>query len=336
MALIEYEPWTPQGGTPNDEHADIIATATSICRGLRAAGYDITLRQLYYRFVATGKIPNTQQDYKRLGSILNRARMAGLFDWNYLIDRTRNLATMPHWGDPSDIIEASAQSFAVDKWSDQPRRVEIWVEKEALAGVIGRVAERWDCSWFACRGYVSQSEQWGAGRRFRRYLRAGQAVTVLHLGDHDPSGMDMTRDIEDRIKRFVTVDWAGYPVDADGVESVLDDIRDDLGLPGDEEPVEIRRIALNWDQIQRYNPPPNPAKFTDSRASGYVRQYGASSWELDALPPDVLDALIEHHIAGIVDAELYDARRGEENRHIDLLTRASRRWDELVTVLEGE
>lgn len=331
MAKIMYQPWTPFGGTPNDEHADIIATATSICRGLRAAGYDITLRQLYYRFVAAGKLPNTQKEYKRLGGILNRARMAGLFDWNYLIDRTRNLSVMPHWSNPSAIIEASARSFAVDKWSDQPRRVEVWVEKEALAGVIGRVAERWDCSWFACRGYVSQSEQWGAGQRFLRYLRAGQAVTVLHLGDHDPSGMDMTRDIEDRIKRFVAVDWSGFS-HLEDVESVLDDIREDMDMEGD--PVEIRRIALNWDQIQRYNPPPNPAKFTDSRANGYVGQYGTNSWELDALPPDVLDALIEQHITGILDHELYSARQIEENRHIDLLSSASQRWDELVTVLE--
>lgn len=331
MAKIMYQPWTPFGGTPNDEHADIIATATSICRGLRAAGYDITLRQLYYRFVAAGKLPNTQKEYKRLGGILNRARMAGLFDWNYLIDRTRNLSVMPHWSDPSDIIQASARSFAVDKWSDQPRRVEVWVEKEALAGVIGRVAERWDCSWFACRGYVSQSEQWGAGQRFLRYLRSGQAVTVLHLGDHDPSGMDMTRDIEDRIKRFVAVDWSGFS-HLEDVESVLDDIREDMDMEGD--PVEIRRIALNWDQIQRYNPPPNPAKFTDSRANGYVGQYGTNSWELDALPPDVLDALIEQHITGILDHELYSARRIEESRHIDLLSSASQRWGELVTVLE--
>lgn len=331
MTKIMYQPWTPQGGTPKDEHLDIIATATSICRGLRAAGYDITLRQLYYRFVAAGKLANTQREYKRLGAILNRARMAGLFDWDYLIDRTRNLSVMSHWDDPSSIIDAAARSFAVDKWSDQPRRVEVWVEKEALAGVIGRVAERWDCSWFACRGYVSQSEQWAAGRRFLRYLRAGQAVTVLHLGDHDPSGMDMTRDIEDRIKRFVAVDWAGF-ADLEDVEDVLDDIRGELDDDG--EPVEIRRIALNWNQIQQYNPPPNPAKFTDSRANGYIGQYGTSSWELDALPPDVLDALIEQHITGILDHERFDARQVEQNRHTDLLARASQRWDELVTFLE--
>jgi hypothetical protein len=313
---IRYEDWNP-----GPDAQAVIAQADAICRDYAAQGYDLTLRQLYYQFVARDLIPNTQESYKRLGSIVNRARMAGLLDWNYIVDRTRNLRSLSHWDAPADIIRGAAAQFRIDKWAGQGRRVEVWVEKEALAGVVQRAADNHDVAWFSCRGYVSQSELWGAGQRLGRYLVNGQAVTILHLGDHDPSGIDMTRDIRDRLTLFLGKDL-GYEV----AESYGDD-----GLPE----VEVRRIALNYDQVRQYNPPPNPAKLTDSRANGYIAAHGRQSWELDALDPATLNALVAEHIEGIQDPNLYHERQVTEEEHRELLSAASRRWRDVVALLDG-
>lgn len=302
MAEIQYEEWNPG-------HAarEALGHANAICEEYRGQGYDLTLRQLYYQFVARGMIENSLKSYKRLGDIVNRGRLAGMLDWAYIVDRTRNLKGTSHWDSPSQIIDGVAYSYRIDKWERQPRRVEVWVEKEALAGVIAKTARRHDVDYFACRGYVSQSELWRASMRLKRYSDAGQAVTVLHLGDHDPSGIDMTRDIEDRKDLFTYVDTN----------------------------IEIRRIALNMDQVKQYNPPPNPAKLTDSRAMGYIEEFGASSWELDALDPKVLDALISKHINELRDDTIWAEDVATEERHRALLKETSDDWSGVVEYLEG-
>lgn len=304
MPRIAYEDWKPGAAA-----LDVIQRAEQICRSYAAQGYDLTLRQLYYQFVARALIPNNLQSYKRLGDIVNKARMAGLLDWNYIVDRTRNLRGTPHWDDPSSIIDSAAYSFRIDKWEDQPTRVEVWVEKEALAGVVQRAADFHDVDWFSCRGYVSQSELWSAGRRLGRYIRDGQDVVILHLGDHDPSGIDMTRDIRDRLELFIGDDAHGR--------------------------LEIRRIALNFDQVEQYDPPPNPAKLTDSRAEGYIAVHGTQSWELDALDPATLNQLISDHISDLQDPDVFHERQVLEEEHRRLLTEASRRWPEVAETLRG-
>ncbi len=280
----------------------LIETANEIIEEYQADGFDLTLRQLYYQFVARAVIPNTLQDYKRLGSILNDARLAGLVDWSAMVDRTRNLETPSHWDDPASIVRSAASSFALDKWDDQDFRVEVWVEKEALAGVVERAATALDLAYFSCRGYVSQSEMWEAARRHLRFEREGQAVRVLHLGDHDPSGIDMTRDIQDRLQLF-------------GAKT------------------EVERIALNRDQVDRYGPPPNPAKLTDSRATSYVRAHGYSSWELDALDPKTLAALIERHALVYRDEARFAAREAQERTDRTVLNGISRRFADVRAFL---
>jgi len=185
----------------------VIREANAIIAEYAAQGYDLTLRQLYYQFVSRDLLPNRQSEYKRLGDIINDARLAGLVDWEAIVDRTRNIRALPHWSDPAAIVQAAASSFAVDKWAEQPRRVEVWIEKDALVGVFEPVCEELDVPLFACRGYTSQSEVWGAAQRLERYLVACQDVVILHFGDHDPSGLDMTRDIRERLRLFLLHDW---------------------------------------------------------------------------------------------------------------------------------
>jgi hypothetical protein len=176
-----------------------IARAEAICDAYAAQGFSLTLRQLYYQFVSRGWIANKDSEYKRLGSIINDARLAGLIDWDHLEDRTRNVRDLTHWDSPASIMRAVAAQFRYESWNDQPMRVVVMIEKDALVGVIENVCQVNDVPFFSCRGYVSQSEMWAMARRFVGWIRNGQQPIVLHLGDHDPSGLDMSEDIDTRL-----------------------------------------------------------------------------------------------------------------------------------------
>ena len=296
----------------NDTKLAIVEQANEIARTYREAGDSLTLRQLYYRFVAAGLLPNRDQEYKRLGSIINDARWAGLFDWDYIVDRTRNVRGGDGDDeDPKAVVEGL--SFYAAMWEGQTERVEVWVEKDALIEVVGRACSPLRTPYFSCRGYTSASEVKAAAERIEGYFVLGaEHVTVLHLGDHDPSGIDMTRDIEERLDLFL---------DGNGYNS------DDL---------EVNRIALNMPQVRRYNPPPNPAKITDSRAVRYIAEFGRESWELDALEPRVLRRLIASEVRALIDMDEWAKRRAFEAEGQAMLSAFSEHYDRIHDFLDGE
>lgn len=277
----------------------VIEHANSIIAEYQRQGFTLTLRQLYYQFVSRDLIENKQSEYKRLGSVINDARLAGMIDWDAIEDRTRNVRTVSTWDDPAEIVEAVARQYKEDVWDSQDYRPEIWIEKDALLGVIEPACNRYRVPYFACRGYTSQSEQYRAGKRFEDVAERGQTPIVFHLGDHDPSGIDMTRDNSSRLEMF-----AGQGV-------------------------EVQRLALNMDQIRHYRPPPNPAKETDSRADSYIQIHGNQSWELDALDPTVIDALIADNLDDLIDRERWDAAMAREQQRRDVLAATARRWTDV-------
>lgn len=275
----------------------LIEQVNAIIHEYQEMGYSLTLRQVYYQLVARDVIPNNERSYKNLGSLISDGRMSGLIDWEAIEDRTRNLKKNSHWSSPGSIIYSAAHSFAYDKWEDQDNYVEVWVEKDALVGIVGQVCEEMDIPYFSCRGYVSQSEMWAAAQRLED-MAGNKNIHILHLGDHDPSGKDMSRDICDRLELF-------------GVS------------------VEFDRIALNYDQIEEYGPPPNPTKLSDSRATGYIAEYGYECWELDALRPDVIDALIRDKVTDLCDLDLLQAARDREEKSRETLNTVARNWSEI-------
>lgn len=290
----------------------IIAQADAVLREYHAKGFTMTLRQVHYQFVAR-KLPdingvpyaNTDNNYDRLGSILSDARLAGLIDWSMMEDRLRTLERVPRWDSPADIIRTASHSYQEDLWAGQKVRPEVWIEKDALAGVIANVCEELRVDYFACRGYVSASAQYEAARRFRGYLAKGQRPVVLHLGDHDPSGLDMSRENAAKFELL-----AGTTV-------------------------ELRRLALNYDQIEEYNPPPNPAKMSDGRAPKYVAEYGSSSWELDALDPDVIETLIREAVTPYINKTKWKEALAAEQEGQNTLEKCSDNWPEVVELLNG-
>jgi hypothetical protein len=311
----------------------IIDHANSILEEYTALRILVTLRQLFYQFVVRALIENKQREYKRLGAIINDARLAGMIDWNHLQDRTRNLSSLTHWSDPGGVIESAALSYHRDLWAGQKNHVEVWIEKDALVGVIEGVCEELDVPFFSCRGYTSQSEMWGASQRLLMHIRSGQKVHIIHLGDHDPSGLDMTRDIRDRLYGFV-----GYHLAEDCATAgkiALWGNSPQMSVGKTEQLLEVHRIALNRDQVARFNPPPNPAKISDSRARAYIAEFGAESWELDALNPEVLVGLVRENILAHMNFKLWEEQRDRQEEERALLTCTSENWAEVSNFVEA-
>lgn len=263
----------------NNVTLELIDTMLGVVSEYMGQGFTLTVRQLYYQLVARAVIENTEKSYKRITGIVNDARLAGLMDWDAIEDRTRAFVRRARWKSGEQILKAAADSFHMDMWAMQSERVFVIIEKEALVGVLEATCQKWDVPILAARGYPS-------GTVLREFavtdiipsLRVSQRPMIIHLGDHDPSGLDMSRDLRERMELF-----AGRPF-------------------------ELKRIALNMDQIEERNPPPNPAKVTDSRFENYEREFGSESWELDALPPQYLVDLVEAEIQTHVEpAEWHEA-----------------------------
>lgn len=288
----------------NKQTQDTVAKATTIINDLGAQGYKLTLRQLYYQFVSKGFIENTEQSYKRLGRLVTKARESGIMDWVAIEDRGRNINSFYTEEDPTNLVDGLEDSLVYDLWARQDNYVEVWVEKQALEGVIERPCRRLHTPYMACKGYLSASEAWRSGLRFQNALAEGKNCVILHLGDHDPSGLHMTDDCQDRVRMFA----------------------EDHGIT-------VRRLALNMDQVEQYNPPPNPAKEQDLRAPAYIKRFGKKSWELDALEPKVLDELITKAIEEYRDVELWNKTLEEQAEARKPLEALSDNWDEIKALM---
>lgn len=290
----------------------LIQTADQIITDYEAQGYTLSLRQLYYQFVSRDLIPNNDREYKKLGAAIANARLAGLISWEAIEDRNR-APHMPYINEDHASIAASLRhAFSADMWQDQPRRVEVWVEKDALSSVVGRACDRFSVPYLACKGYLSASEVYRAAMRAEAaYEERDQPTLIIHLGDHDPSGIDMTRDNEHRMNMLT----------------------DDAGI------ITVKRIALNRDQVDLYKPPPNPAKITDSRAEDYIARHGRTSWELDALEPKVIERLIVDTIRPEIDPDPWEAARERQKEGDGLWATFADNWPQvegfLKSLMEG-
>ncbi len=278
----------------------LIATMNQIIESYRRTGDIMTVRQLYYQLVAKAIIPNTEKSYKSLTELVNNARLAGLIDWDAIEDRTRAFSRRNRYDGPSDIIENCQHWYHQDLWENQENRVFVIVEKEALVGVLENLCYKMDMPLLGARGYPSSTVlREFTERDLLPAIENDQDIIILHLGDHDPSGIDMTRDLTERIEMF-SEDAAGR--------------------------IDLRRIALNMKQIEEERPPPNPAKNTDSRFEDYRRLFGDKSWELDALSPTYLRHLVTVEANKYIDPE----KRAETQEEIEHVKRKLQRIAEEV------
>ena len=257
-----------------------------ILEGYEEQEIKVTLRQLYYQLVARDIIPNAIKEYAKLSGLLTNARYTGDVDWTAIEDRTRIPKIPTTFEDVDELIENAKRCYKLNRWEGQEYYVELWTEKDAISSVISPITNSYQVPVSVNRGYSSASSMYDSAQRFLEH--DGKIKIILYLGDHDPSGLDMDRDIQNRLEEF-------------GVD------------------VEVVRIGLTTEQINQYSPPPNPAKITDPRAKGYISEYGETSWEVDALKPEVLQELIERFILKYLDLERFEQVKKKEQEEIQEL-----------------
>lgn len=292
-------------------HLEMIGMCETILEEYDSNNYRLTVRGLYYQLVRRGLFPedrkwrwtgtkwvrdpngtkNAEPNYKWLIGIMTDARLAGFVDWSHLEDLGRPLSGQSYWNHPADVIDSAFHAFQLDKWKVQPAYIELMVEKQALQSVILPICKRHHLPFMANKGYNSVSALYEAGQRYsEKHHEDGKDVHVIYLGDHDPSGIDMSRDIEDRLATFTR-----------------------------NMPLTVHRIALNMDQVRKMDIPSDPAKLTDSRAKGYIRKFGSEGWELDAIEPSELDRLITKQVNALLDVELWNKEQRREDKYKKVL-----------------
>lgn len=273
------------------------------------SGDKLTLRQLHYQFVARDLYENTMRNYKKLGDIVRNGRMAGLISWNLVQDRTRGLRGWSGGSSsPAAAIRTAARSYMEPRWRTQPVKVEVWIEKDALSGVLTDPLYEYRGDYFATKGYPSISSLKIAADRFKRYAENGDEVVILYFSDHDPEGLQMPEQVGEALYSF-------------GVDNV-----------------EIRRMGLTMEQILEHSPPPSAAKQTSSRIQSYIDATGTDqAWELDALRPQVIQDMITNEMEKIIDWDLWNAAKEQESMNEDLMLKVSRNWDAILDFLgEGD
>lgn len=243
-------------------------------------GLRLTLRQLYYQLVTRNTIRNLEREYKNLSTLVSDARLAGVMDWEAIEDRVRRPRVANEFENLGALVDAALRSYRLPRWKGQTCYVELWVEKDALAGVLEPLSREFHVTLMVNRGYSSQSAMYESANRFMASEKPG---ILFYLGDLDPSGEDMVRDIQDRLEMF-------------GAN------------------VKVRKLALTMPQVEQYSPPPNPAKMTDPRAAGYVATHGDESWEVDALPPNILSKIMRQAFKGVVNRAAMNSVKAQEER----------------------
>ena len=311
MTYIAYETdtfsdkgltWMARGETAHD----VVRQAEDILADYSAQGYTLTLRQLYYQFVARGLVAaNTERSYKNLGNLITKARDFGLISWRAIEDRGRSLMGWTFEEDDHECVSGLEHGLNIDRWARMDDYVEVWVEKDALSNVVGRACRKFQVPYMATKGYLSASEAWRAGQRFQDRINDGKRCTLIHLGDHDPEGIDMTRDNQDRLRKYAE-DWD----------------------------IDVKRIALNMDQIEQYSPPPNYAKASSARFDGYVSRFGETCWELDALEPSVIEALITDTVRPLIDWNVWEECSEEQDQKRHYLKQVYDHWDDIKSFLD--
>jgi len=259
---------------------------SAVRKVLSEYNFNLTIRQIYYRLVSDpyNLFPNTRSSYTYFDKLMVKAREEEEIDEDRIEDRTRKII-----GGEGDIFDKTPEEhlkgvleylkeadlyYSLKMWTNQEFNLEIWIEKDALAGLVSREANPYHIITFPCRGFSSYTK---IKEGILRLNRDSKKAIILYFGDHDPSGIQMVEDLKNRFLRY----------------------------GGD---VEIKKIALTIEQVRELNLTSNPVKIADSRAGSYIEEFGEECWELDAIPPSRLQHLIWKSISEYVDQDAWDLK----------------------------
>jgi hypothetical protein len=333
---------------------EVIQNIVSIANEYLRDNYVLTLRQLYYQLVARDIVPNHDKVYAKISSIKDDVVYSGLVDWEVFEDRGRVPMQAYYEYDVKDALQRTINSYKLNRQLGQKNHIEVWTEKDAISSILKRATNPKTIRLVVNKGYTSSTAIYESYGRFLDEIENGKKVKILYFGDHDPSGIDMIRDITERVtfmfingeqfsNRFEDQiqDWwekermTLYDVaDIEGYEDVAK-----LALEENEKAEELfeagRRllyiqrndlfevipVGLTMQQIKEYKPPHNPAKITDPRAKGYIRKYGAVSWEVDALRPEIMLSIVNKAINEYMDLKQFNYVIERENEEKDTIVK---------------
>jgi hypothetical protein len=249
-----------------------------------------TLRQLHYRIFSAAAVEyeNDMSSYRRLCRILARATRAYRaweldgevgeppeysVPWQWIMDEMRKPERVSVWVDASKYAEAVSRSYRRDNWQDQPEYIELWGEKATVLGAMRPIVHKWGIVLRVCRGFGSAAMENQVGQLFEGI---NKPITVLYVGDHDPSGRMIETDMHRRVQIAAGVEFA------------------------------IRRVAIHRKDIQEFKLPPQRIKESTHDTEGFRKQFGDKTVELEALPSRELKMRVERAITDHIDFERWD------------------------------
>jgi hypothetical protein len=333
----------------------VINCIISVLKDYKSQGYILTLRQLYYQLVSKNIMPNDNICYSKLSSLLDDCRYSGVVDWDSIEDRGRVPYTPYFENSVKEALQRTIDCYKLDKRLGQDVYVELWSEKDAISNILKETVKDYTLTVGINKGFASSTAMYNAYMRFMPMMLEGKKVVVLYAGDHDPSGLDMVRDIRERLEYFMskgsykTKLWDEY-IQRNGDTSIVNimfdrypelvgrckeiipkEDDDEMSDEAYEELVQIQAlcvvkeyfvvkpICLTREQIDYYNLPPNPAKISDPRAKKYIEEHGDVSWEVDALSPRILRSIILEAVKECIDMDKYEEVIIQEEKDIEII-----------------
>ncbi|KKM43514.1 hypothetical protein LCGC14_1562930 [marine sediment metagenome] len=262
---------------PNKKTKERLDHILSIIAEYETQDIKLTERQLFYQLVSRNVVKNTLKSYKSVCSIITNGRYSGRIDWDAIEDRVRIPYRHSQFDGVEDLVESAIYAYRLDRWKGQEYYVELYTEKNALTSILRPLTDKYHIYLNVNVGYTSATAMYDASKRFLEATEDNKECILLYLGDHDPSGLDMVRDVRTRLNEFC-----------------------------EHKAVEVIPIALTYKQVKKHNLPPNFVKETDSRAGDYSKLYGSESWEVDALRPEILQELITDAIEKYRNVDLVE------------------------------
>ncbi len=258
----------------------------------------MTVRQVYYQAVSRGLIAKTEAAYKNVVvRLLTRMRRDGELPYVWIADSTRWMRKPDSYDSLEDALKATQRTYRRAVWQNQECRVEVWSEKEAIAGILFDVTAKWDVPLMVCRGYPSLSYLHSAAEVIKHEAWLGRSTRIYYFGDHDPSGKDIARFVEEELARLIAPH----------------------GLPGGCRMSDIFTFSLaavTSQQIAEMSLPTRPTKRSDSRSRGFAGE----SVEVDAIEPTKLRELCEQYITANIDEDAYLALKEVEHAERETLS----------------
>ncbi|SIS22208.1 hypothetical protein SAMN05445060_3923 [Williamsia sterculiae] len=230
-----------------------------------AAEQPVTIRGVFYRTMSAGHVEKSELAYRKVQRRVLALRRSGRIPYRYISEGTRWTIRPSTWTSVEDALESTAIIYRRALWEDQPQRVEVWVEKDAITSVVAPVTRRWDVPLMVARGFPSETFLWNTAQDINE---AGKPTVILNLGDHDPSGVGAWDQVRRKLQEFAP-----------------------------QVAFRFERLAVTEAQILGLGLPTRPTKQSDSRAKGFTGE----SVEVDAIPSATLRSLLDDAISSNVD-----------------------------------